>query len=855
MDQSEVPDLATLLTQSEDSVETLALAKTFASDDDEVNLNELVDLISTTIGGAAPILPLREERMSLGVECVFNAKGVAWNLAKQNRNKISSSEKTLEMIEVAISKFKELDCSGEGNHDSRTRNQNSKRKQLSGMTYPEYLNHLAKCQAKTKHGIVKEHNEFNDETDMDEEMAGTNNKNSKVNRNMDSDFLSPEYTRWVVSEEAVANSSNNDLAEGVHALETKSDIDRNMTSGLSSSDLTASAIEINVEGIHERAAAATPSNDLAEGVHALETKSDIDRNMTSGLSSSDLTESTKEINVEQIHEKSGDVTSSNDLAEGVHALETKTDIDRNMTRGLSSSDLTASAIEINVEGIHERAAAATPSNDVAGLCNDNIPNERCYSDDNSKIYPLENTSTGSPLNADSTSRSESELLLVTRDPEARLDSYEHLLTDFSSPDNYVSPFKGIKNSIPFSPFITDPRLQVMKRHDNESEKSLAACAEEHFVISNTCSNRSSKIIAQTTVVRETNRRSRSSEICNTSLDNNGLVIQPKEQNENESGSLNVNFNEQGERVDQASLITELMLSANQMVDSRDDVEIKQTYHEEEEEEFTQQQSQKFQHDVEKHYFAKKLLEETVQNSRFHSSIHLNETISNISSDAPLQNHSFKDILEDRLFKGRAKRRKSYQLHRRPPLSSSGVKNSSNVILGEKMLIENGFCNGISGEIRRSLSMRSNATNESTSSVLSTEDVQQSIQYTYSALCRINASLDDAEVMSVDSEESGDYDALFFAKESKNEIAALARAIELQIAQERCGHSVGSEASERIMSSTSYDTVISRDTTCSRASINQLIHDVNVLCNQIENKVDNIVKDTIQHSSHHKHSEF
>ena len=804
MDQSEVPDLATLLTQSEDSVETLALAKTFASDDDEVNLNELVDLISTTIGGAAPILPLREERMSLGVECVFNAKGVAWNLAKQNRNKISSSEKTLEMIEVAISKFKELDCSGEGNHDSRTRNQNSKRKQLSGMTYPEYLNHLAKCQAKTKHGIVKEHNEFNDETDMDEEMAGTNNKNSKVNRNMDSDFLSPEYTRWVVSEEAVANSSNNDLAEGVHALETKSDIDRNMTSGLSSSDLT---------------------------------------------------ESTKEINVEQIHEKSGDVTSSNDLAEGVHALETKTDIDRNMTRGLSSSDLTASAIEINVEGIHERAAAATPSNDVAGLCNDNIPNERCYSDDNSKIYPLENTSTGSPLNADSTSRSESELLLVTRDPEARLDSYEHLLTDFSSPDNYVSPFKGIKNSIPFSPFITDPRLQVMKRHDNESEKSLAACAEEHFVISNTCSNRSSKIIAQTTVVRETNRRSRSSEICNTSLDNNGLVIQPKEQNENESGSLNVNFNEQGERVDQASLITELMLSANQMVDSRDDVEIKQTYHEEEEEEFTQQQSQKFQHDVEKHYFAKKLLEETVQNSRFHSSIHLNETISNISSDAPLQNHSFKDILEDRLFKGRAKRRKSYQLHRRPPLSSSGVKNSSNVILGEKMLIENGFCNGISGEIRRSLSMRSNATNESTSSVLSTEDVQQSIQYTYSALCRINASLDDAEVMSVDSEESGDYDALFFAKESKNEIAALARAIELQIAQERCGHSVGSEASERIMSSTSYDTVISRDTTCSRASINQLIHDVNVLCNQIENKVDNIVKDTIQHSSHHKHSEF
>lgn len=53
MDQSEVPDLATLLTQSEDSVETLALAKTFASDDDEVNLNELVDLISTTIGGGS----------------------------------------------------------------------------------------------------------------------------------------------------------------------------------------------------------------------------------------------------------------------------------------------------------------------------------------------------------------------------------------------------------------------------------------------------------------------------------------------------------------------------------------------------------------------------------------------------------------------------------------------------------------------------------------------------------------------------------------------------------------------------------------------------------------------------------
>uniref|UniRef100_A0A7S3Q292 Uncharacterized protein n=1 Tax=Chaetoceros debilis TaxID=122233 RepID=A0A7S3Q292_9STRA len=153
-----------------------------------------------------------------------------------------------------------------------------------------------------------------------------------------------------------------------------------------------------------------------------------------------------------------------------------------------------------------------------------------------------------------------------------------------------------------------------------------------------------------------------------------------------------------------------------------------------------------------------------------------------------------------------------------------------------------------------LSIRSSATE------LSCEEVEQCVNYTVDELNRINSMLVDAETFSCNSETSDCHDALYFASQSKKEIAALAMALENQIVEERDSTSFDITASAipydsgkeyslhtkdsflSIGSMRSYDTEVS----CSilaNPSMDRLIAEVNQLCNQIEDRIDNIVSDS------------
>ena len=85
-EDEDVPELLGILSSL--SEETIALKDSESSEFEEENLNEKVDLIATTLGSKPPTIPLREERLSLGVECVFKAKGVGMSgVRKISKNK------------------------------------------------------------------------------------------------------------------------------------------------------------------------------------------------------------------------------------------------------------------------------------------------------------------------------------------------------------------------------------------------------------------------------------------------------------------------------------------------------------------------------------------------------------------------------------------------------------------------------------------------------------------------------------------------------------------------------------------------------------------------------------------------
>ena len=133
------------------------------------------------------------------------------------------------------------------------------------------------------------------------------------------------------------------------------------------------------------------------------------------------------------------------------------------------------------------------------------------------------------------------------------------------------------------------------------------------------------------------------------------------------------------------------------------------------------------------------------------------------------------------------------------------------------------------------------------------EIEESISFTVNELNRINSMLEDAESSCHSSRASDDRDALFFAKQTKQEIAALAKAIEKKVkaeqnnsfanAQTQVSYSYTEDSGDSPRRIRRVGSPLKQDRMAKSPAMDRLIEDVNELCNQIEGRIDNIVSDT------------
>ena len=75
---------------NDEEMKSISTAKQNAS------IAENVDICVTLVGNKPPVLPLREERLSQGVECIYNAKGTAQAVvAKEKSDRLAELFKQL----------------------------------------------------------------------------------------------------------------------------------------------------------------------------------------------------------------------------------------------------------------------------------------------------------------------------------------------------------------------------------------------------------------------------------------------------------------------------------------------------------------------------------------------------------------------------------------------------------------------------------------------------------------------------------------------------------------------------------------------------------------------------------------
>jgi hypothetical protein len=154
-EDEDVPELLGILSSL--SEETIALKDSESSEFEEENLNEKVDLIATTLGSKPPTIPLREERLSLGVECVFKAKGVGMSGVRKisknkrrQRRRIKKEKRILSCV-TECAPFVMPDEDKTPKNDNTTRKLKSKN--LKALTYDQYFDYLSRCNAKGKVSI------------------------------------------------------------------------------------------------------------------------------------------------------------------------------------------------------------------------------------------------------------------------------------------------------------------------------------------------------------------------------------------------------------------------------------------------------------------------------------------------------------------------------------------------------------------------------------------------------------------------------------------------------------------------------------------------------------------------------
>jgi len=119
-------------------------------EEQELNLNEKVDLITTTLSVKPPKLPLREECRSLGVECVYKAKGVGWNGVKKTSSQMKINHEhddklcniKNELLDSYLLSDLQETCNEEDGNIEYKYNEPEKQpkvKQLRALSYEEYV--------------------------------------------------------------------------------------------------------------------------------------------------------------------------------------------------------------------------------------------------------------------------------------------------------------------------------------------------------------------------------------------------------------------------------------------------------------------------------------------------------------------------------------------------------------------------------------------------------------------------------------------------------------------------------------------------------------------------------------------
>jgi hypothetical protein len=170
----EMPGLQAL--ESNLSEDTLALNSSSSNEFEDENLCEKVDLITTTLGKVPPSIPLREERMSLGIECVFKAKGVGWSGVKKIGKKSVSPDQGKDTSGSIYYKPLLTCCTdiSPTQEDERTPKYSNtkenvlKKRSLKALSYPEYVDYLLRCRAKKKEYIEHPYLELERSNDTDD---------------------------------------------------------------------------------------------------------------------------------------------------------------------------------------------------------------------------------------------------------------------------------------------------------------------------------------------------------------------------------------------------------------------------------------------------------------------------------------------------------------------------------------------------------------------------------------------------------------------------------------------------------------------------------------------------------------
>jgi len=739
-----VPGLEGVLSSC--SEETLALNDSSSSsfDFDDVDLCEKVDLIATTLGSKPPAMPLREERRSLGIECVYRAKGVGWNgvkkISKMERRKKNRKKRKKKTILKCVT-----DCSLFQLYDDTTpKNDNTTRrlleKGLLALSYEQYLEYLRRCNSKTKESIEHPYLELEwpNEHGLKKRIFTIEIEGSKE---IFDSAVADDYNIFDTGREV-------DMRDNKSLLSVESADQSATTDNSDVIKCTAQKMGTGEEQPNSRCVSFAPGPDLIE-----KNSGDMDSSMnfTNDTSLSDeavgRTKDSGDSFVEKMISSGSKLVERNNMkcmAQDTTTVATSTRTlhvePQNVckpkrepkalqfSRASSIMDSVANSGRMISEEVLSSSPKISPENNVCrGMDEENYDDESSYE-----------------------SRDEARIRLTAKDLRDGAErSIFRKATASTFPEALIAP--RVHRFSYYDPSIFE---EVRPEEQSEQEPEVLVLSEDR--------------------------------------PEEQPVKQPVEQTEEKSGPLSPHSSQ--------------FFSASSVVSN----------------------SSTISGSPEKKSEDKSQLSVIGQDFEYRIPM-------NLSYDSCHSSLYSKD-----------------QVGAKTPQEDDMISNSS---FGLGDLIQQSF------SLSSFQSARTNITKKSVKSTLSAEDVEYCIAYTLSELGRINSMLDEADIqatadaLSCSSESTSGRDILYFARQSKNEIAALQNLIDQHIDLEK--ESGSFDVTPSVVSARDIDEMVinqsnsfgtftsmkSRMSLLESPSMDRLITEVNDLCTQIEDRIENIVNDT------------